>query len=165
MSLLFPASFPNGFIITFNNDLSTCENPPKCPDRGYKDEGQCTLTPPGGWGIWGIFTSFQQLVCVSHWQLDGTTSHSYAHPPHYSVMAVQWSNIELWTLNEKPPWLSPYSTFTWPLKKRTGRPQWQRDSSYKWLWLFFPHFLNGCIYIFFLFWSNKNDFKSFQDFL
>lgn len=82
-------------MITFNNDLSACENPPKCPDRGDKDEGQCTLTPPGARGIWGIFTSVQQLVCVSQWQLDGTTSHSNAHPPHYSVMAVQWANIEL----------------------------------------------------------------------
>lgn len=106
--------FPDDFIVMFNNDLSACEKLPKCPDRGDEDEGQCTLTPPGGRGLWAIFTSVQQLVCVSQWQLDGTTSHNDAHPPYYSVMALQWANIELWTLNEKPPWLCPYSSFTWP---------------------------------------------------
>lgn len=89
------ASLPNDSTVTFFDDLLVFKNPPKSPDREAKDEGQCSLPPPVGQGVWGIFPSVQQLVCVSQWQLDGITSRSNAYPPHYSVMALQWVNIEL----------------------------------------------------------------------
>ncbi len=111
-------------MITFNNDLSACENPPKCPDRGAVHSD----TPLEA-RVYGASLPLSNSLCVSsQWQLDGTTSHSDAHPPHYSVMAVQWANIELWTLNEKTTLALSLLYIYLALRKKKKRkkwPQWQ----------------------------------------